>query len=88
MTTTTLTADQSDDDVEASVAAAGPRESDFLIQIEDEYQYVEWRGDQFVHPWQVKRGFLGTLPVAHASGATVTVDPAIGGFPPDRRTAR
>lgn len=63
---------------EAWVAAAGPREHGFLIKIDDEYEYVYRRGDQFARPWQVERGALGSTPAAHSNAATVAVEPAIG----------
>lgn len=83
MTDTTLTVAQPSDThapgwALAYCAAAGPREGDFLIKIDNEYEYVEWRGDQFAVPWQVKRGYLGSTPAAHSEGATVTVEPSLG----------
>lgn len=79
MADTTLTAAQDENDELAYVAGAGPREADFLIQIDSEYEFVEWRGNQFARPWQVQRGYLGTARAAHSQGATVSVEPAIGG---------
>jgi hypothetical protein len=79
MTDTTLAKAQSATDDLAYAAAAGPRARGFLIKIDNEYELVEWRGDQFARPWQVERGVLGTTPAAHSQGATVSVDPSIGG---------
>jgi hypothetical protein len=84
MTTTTLTAAQpashlDDDYALLHAAAAGPRGADFIVKIDNELEYVEWRGDQFARPWQVRRGFLGTDVAAHSNGATVTIEPSLGG---------
>lgn len=79
MTDTTLTQAQSATSDLAAVAGAGPRERGFLIKIDNEYQLVAWRGNQFARPWQVERGVFGSTPAAHSQGATVSVDPAIGG---------
>lgn len=70
---TELTATQSANSRTASVAAAHTLDGGFLIQIDDEIQLVEKRGNQIAQPWQVQRGMFGTTKAQHDSGADVTV---------------
>lgn len=79
MADTTLSAAQGIADTLAYAVAAGPRERDFLIKIDEEYEFVEWRGNQVTRPWQVQRGYLGSARAAHDSGATVSVEPSLAG---------
>lgn len=49
-----------------------PVQTEFLVQIDEEFELVQLRGGQVARPWQVTRGAFGTTPADHDSGAAVT----------------